>query len=80
MRLGGARAVFFDLVVIFAVWTVLIGTMLLLQGSDYNSAFGFGRSANLETGSRSKRMVPVLVRRNCFGRWTIATACLLGGI
>ena len=39
MRLGGARPVFFDLVLVFTVWSLLIGTMLLLQGLGLQ--FGF---------------------------------------
>ena len=39
MRLGGVRPVFFDLVLIFAVWMLLIATMLLLQGLGLQ--FGF---------------------------------------
>ena len=39
MRLGGARPVFCDLALIFAIWALLIATMLVLQGLGLQ--FGF---------------------------------------
>jgi hypothetical protein len=39
MALGRVRPVFIDLVLIFAIWSILIGTMLVLQGMGLD--FGF---------------------------------------
>jgi hypothetical protein len=80
MALGRVRPVCIDLVLIFAIWSILIGTMLVLQGMGLDFGFQiwpFGEFRNwIEL---FYRMARVSAQQSFFGCWTTATACLLGG-